>query len=411
MRNFLSNINSQDRLYEIRRKIFVQCVVGGQSTISQISKALNLSVPTVAKNVQELCDDGFFIDYGKEESKEGRPASVYGVNPNSCYFIGVDITPIQLSMAIVDLNGIVVSFFRNKNFVFKDDEETLDHVCEQVKSFIDKAHSEGKVEDLGRILNINVNIIGRVNSKNGYSYSAFNMGERSLSSVLTEKLGIATTIENDTRAKTYGEYHEIKKVGGRSDLMLCINADLGIAMGAVIDGKLLDGKSGFAGELGHTYAFDNEIICYCGKKGCLETEISGKALLREALARINSGSQSVLSSSVKSGKEVSIYDVIDAISSKEDMLCIEILEDMGFKLGRTIANLINIFNPDTIVISGILSQTEDFILNPVKMSVKKHVLTLVGNDTKIVVSSSKGSKAGVIGACLISRNKALGIQV
>lgn len=143
-----------------------------------------------------------------------------------------------------------------------------------------------------KILNINVNVSGRVNPESGYSFSQFNFEERPLADVLSEKLGHKVTIDNDTRAMTYGEYMQ-GCVKGEKDIIF-VNVSWGVGIGIIIDGKVYTGKSGFSGEFGHVNAYDNEIICHCGKKGCLETEASGSALHRILLERIQSGESSIL---------------------------------------------------------------------------------------------------------------------
>lgn len=116
-----------------------------------------------------------------------------------------------------------------------------------------------------KILNINVNVSGRVNPESGYSFSQFNFEERPLADVLSEKLGHKVTIDNDTRAMTYGEYMQ-GCVKGEKDIIF-VNVSWGVGIGIIIDGKVYTGKSGFSGEFGHVNAYDNEIICHCGKKG------------------------------------------------------------------------------------------------------------------------------------------------
>ena len=129
------------------------------------------------------------------------------------------------------------------------------------------------------IMNVNVNISGRVNPKSGYSYSLFNFEERPLSDVFTQKVGVRTCIYNDTRAMDFGEF----RCGNNRDdsNVLLVNVSWGIGIGIILDGKIYSGKSGFAGEFGHMVTYNNEVICHCGKKGCLETEASGSALHRK----------------------------------------------------------------------------------------------------------------------------------
>jgi predicted NBD/HSP70 family sugar kinase len=167
------------------------------------------------------------------------------------------------------------------------------------------------------------------------------------------------------------------------------------------------GKSGFSGEFGHIYAFDNEIICHCGKKGCLETEASGAALHRVFLERAKGGSNTILQGKIEKEETLFLEDIIDA-SLEEDVLAIEIIEEVGNKLGRSISGIINLFNPDLLVIGGTLSLTGEYILLPIKSAVKKYSLNLVNKDTEIKLSKL-GNKAGAIGAGLLARGKMLGM--
>ena len=223
-----------------------------------------------------------------------------------------------------------------------------------------------------------------------------------MADVLSEKLGHKVTIDNDTRAMTYGEYMQ-GCVKGEKDIIF-VNVSWGVGIGIIIDGKVYTGKSGFSGEFGHVNAYDNEIICHCGKKGCLETEASGSALHRILLERIKSGESSILSTRI-SGEEdpITLDEIITAVN-KEDLLCIEIVEEIGQKLGKQIAGLINIFNPELVIIGGTLSLTGDYITQPIKTAVRKYSLNLVNKDSAIMTSKLK-DKAGIVGACMLARSR------
>ena len=150
--------------------------------------------------------------------------------------------------------------------------------------------------------------------------------------------------------------------------------------------------------------FNNEIMCHCGKKGCLETEASGNALHRKLIERLKAGENSILAKKFKSEGDVSLNDIINAVN-REDLLCIELVEDIGQVLGRWLAGLINIFNPEKVVIGGSLSMTGDYILQPIKTLVRRYSLNLVNEDTKIVLSQL-GDQVGLIGACANARIRA-----
>ena len=183
-----------------------------------------------------------------------------------------------------------------------------------------------------------------------------------------------------------------------------MNVSWGVGIVIIIDGKVYTGKSGFSGEFGHVNAYDNEIICHCGKKGCLETEASGSALHRILLERIQSGESSILSTRI-SGEEdpITLDEIITAVN-KEDLLCIEIVEEIGQKLGKQIAGLINIFNPELVIIGGTVSLTGDYITQPIKTAVRKYSLNLVNKDSAIITSKLK-DKAGIVGACMLARSR------
>lgn len=126
------------------------------------------------------------------------------------------------------------------------------------------------------------------------------------------------------------------------------------------------------------------------------------AIHRKLVERVQRGESSILSKAIQEDpSKVSLYEIIDAINH-EDVLCIDLLEEVGYNLGRHIAGLINIFNPEEVVIGGILSQTGDYLVQPIRSSVRKHSLNLVNRDTNISVSRLK-EKAGVIGACMLAR--------
>ena len=381
----------------IKKRIITHYIYNGSSTITDLSKELDLSIPTVTKFIGEMYEDGYINDYGKLETSGGRHPSLYGLNPESGYFIGVDIKRFAVNIGLINFKGDMMELKMNIQYKFENTPEAKEELCRLISSFIKKA----KV-NTDKILNININISGRVNPESGYSFSQFNFSERPLAEVLTEKIGYQVCIDNDTRAMTYGEYLQGCVKGEKN--IIFVNVSWGLGIGIIIDGKVYTGKSGFSGEFGHINVFDNEILCHCGKKGCLETEASGSALYRILLERVRKGESSILSDRIDSQNcSLTLDEIIEAVN-KEDLLCIEIVEEIGQKLGKQIAGLINILNPELVIIGGTLSLTEDYITQPIKTAIKKYSLNLVNQDTVITVSKLK-DKAGVVGACMLARSR------
>lgn len=366
------------------------------STIPDLAREIDLSVPTVTKFVMEMVESGYIVNYGKQETSEGRPPNVYGLNPGSAYTIGVDIRAFCLHIGLMNFTGDIVDSEMGLECCLENSLAGLETLVEHIRNFIDR-HESVK----NKILQVGVNISGRVNPEEGYSYSMFNFEERPLSEVLSDKLGIPVRIDNDTRAMAYGEM--LKGVVKAEKDIVFINVSWGLGAAFIIDGKMYEGRSGFSGEFGHFSVFDNEIICRCGKKGCLETEVSGQALHRLLCEKVKGGQNSILAKKILSStEEVTLEEIVEA-TNKEDMLCIELVEEIGRKLGRYLAGLINLFNPELVVIGGTLARTEDYILQPVKTAVRKYSLNLVNRDSAIVLSKLQ-NKAGVVGACLLARN-------
>lgn len=384
----------------LKKRIIHFFIANGDGTIAELCKEMDLSIPTVTKLIGELLEDGYILDFGKQDTSGGRRPNIYGLNPASGYFIGADIYKSKINLAAVDFKGEKIRIEENIPYNLENTPESLESLCQLINAFIDSLPIQRE-----KILAVGVNISGRVKPESGYSYSIFYFEEKPLSLILEEHIRIKTYIENDTRAMLYGEYMQ-GLVKGEKDI-LYINMSWGLGLAILINGELYYGKSGFSGEFGHFSFFDNEILCHCGKKGCIETEVSGSALQRKLIERHNEGSCTILADKIEEDKQLYIEDIIEAIQ-KEDVLCIEILEEMGAILGRSIAGLMNIFNPELVILGGTLAQTGEYLSLPIKSAIRKYSLNLVSQDTDVKVSKL-GERAGVLGACLLARSKMLGM--
>ena len=378
-----------------QKRILTYLMHNHSSTIPDLAKDIDLSIPTVTKFVMELVEEGYIINYGKQETSEGRPPNLYGLNPDSAYMVGVDIKSFCLNIGLMNFTGDRVDIQMGTECHLDNTLESLDVLIHHISTFIEKHKNVRE-----KILQVGVNISGRVNPEEGYSFSMFNFEERPLAEILTEKIGIPVSIDNDTRAMTYGEM--VKGLVKGEKNIIFINLSWGLGAGLIINGDIFTGKSGFSGEFGHFNVFDNEILCHCGKRGCLETEVSGAALHRKLIQCVQDGKQSILSKRILHGDAPLTLDEIISATNREDLLCIELVEEIGQKLGRYLAGLINLLNPELVIIGGVLAQTGDYILQPIKSAVRKYSLNLVNKDSVITLSKLL-DKAGVIGACMLSR--------
>lgn len=393
----LKEIESGTKQAMVKKNIITHYIYNGTSTITDLSKEMDLSVPTVTKFIDEMCTSGYLENYGKMETSGGRHPYLYGLNPDSGYFVGVEICVNSVNLGIINFKGDMIKLKMDIPYTPRNTPESLDELCAIVRQFID-----GVSVDKEKILNVNVDLAGRVNPDSGYSYSFLNFGERPLTEIISEKLGgLRVSIDNDTRAMAFGEYMQGAVRGEKN--VLFINVSWGLAVGIIIDGKLYKGRSGFSGEFGHNFGYANEIICHCGKKGCIETEASGRALHRILREKLANGKASLISTMCKDLEHLTLEDIIDAVNH-EDLLCIELVEELGVKLGTHIAGLVNIFNPEMVIIGGTLSLTGDYLIQPITSTVRKYTLNLMTRNSFIVPSKLK-DKAGIIGACMMARSK------
>lgn len=395
---FLKNSDSKNS--QQKKQILQLCINEGNFSIADLSKELNLSIPTTTRLTEELIESGFIEDMGKQDTSGGRRPSIYGLNSSAGYFVGTDIGKTNVSICITDFKGSTVAFHPNLPFRVENSENSFRELCNLIKKQIKKSGIQQC-----NILAYGVNLSGRVNNDTGYCFTYFIGEDRPIASLFEEEFDAPVYVENDSRAMTYGEYI---CGGGHSEKdMLFLNVSWGLGMGMVIDGKLSYGKSGFSGEIGHFPMMNNGQICHCGKTGCLETAASGSAAHRIVLEKLKDGQASVLSEKFNMGEEITLEDILNA-ANEDDVLAIEAIEEVGTNLGRAIAGLINIFNPELVVIGGCVSSVHDYILLPVKSAVQKHSLSLINRDTKIKISKL-GEKTGAIGACMLSRSKLLGL--
>lgn len=382
----------------LKKQIINQIDSFGDTTIADLAKELAMSTPKITSLVNELIEDGLLKDEGKINSTGGRRANIYGLVNDAGYFIGVDVKRFSVNIGLLDFKKHLVAIKQQVPYELQNTPKSLNDLIACIKSFVKE---QKLIKD--KILGITINLSGRINNITGYSYSFFHFQEEPLSEIIEKALGIRTFIENDSRAMAYGEF--CSGVVTNEKNILFVNLDYGTGLGILINGKVYYGKSGFTGELGHIPLFNNEIICQCGKKGCLETEVSGSALIRKFKEKINNGYTSNFLKKEKNADDFKLNDIIEA-AQNEDTLVIELLADFSEKLGRALAVLINLLNPELVILGGTLALTGDFIKLPTRSSLNKYSLSLVNSDTQLKLSKLN-EKAGVLGGCLIARNKIL----
>ena len=188
-----------------------------------------------------MCKTKILNEFGKLETNEGRRPNLYGLNPTSGYFLGVDINEFSVNIGMMNFKGDMEELKMKIPYSIDNTMSSLDELCGLITNFI----QESEV-DANKIINININFSGRVNPETGYCYSIFNFSESPLTKIISDKINMHVSIDNDSRSMAYGEYLK-GCVKGEKDVLF-INISWGLGMGMILDGKLYKGKSGFSGE-------------------------------------------------------------------------------------------------------------------------------------------------------------------
>ena len=290
----------------VKREILRLCIEHNNYSIADFSRALGISVPTITKFISELMDERYIKDEGKVGTSGGRRPSVYGLNPDAGYFVGVDVARHHFHIAISNFKGEVISYIQDIEFVLEANENSFRTMCRMV---MDQVIADGI--PWIKVLGVGVSLSGRVNPEKGYSLTYFVSDDLPLKCIFQNEFNVQVSIENDSRAMAFGEYMWLGKKADPN--MIFINVSWGLGMGIIMDGHLYYGKSGYSGELGHFPVLDNDIICRCGKVGCLETGASGSALHRMIIEKLGKGQASSMTDTYSRKGDVELDEILRAV--------------------------------------------------------------------------------------------------
>ena len=312
------------------------------------------------------------------------------VNMEKPYVVGMDIGGTNTVFGVVDSRGNVLASDSVKTQQYTQIEEYVDAVCKKLLPLIQQFGGAEKIKGMG------------VGAPNGNYYSgtiefAPNLPWRGiipLATMFEDKLGIPTALTNDANAAAIGEM-TYGAARGLKDFIIFI---LGISGGSgiVINGQLVYGHDGFAGELGHVIVNPEGRVCGCGRKGCLETYCSATGVARTAREFLVARSEPSLLRNVPV-EDIQSKDVYDA-AVKGDKLAQEIFEYTGKILGEALANFVAFSSPEAIILFGGLAKSGEYITKPIQKALEDNVLNIYKGKTKLLLSQLKDADAAVLGA-------------
>ena len=307
------------------------------------------------------------------------------------YVVGMDIGGTNTVFGIVDQRGNVLATDSIKTQAYAKIEDYVDAVCEKLIPLIESMGGVEKIKGMG---------VGAPNGNyyNGAIEFAPNLpwkGVIPLAALFEEKVGVPTALTNDANAAAIGEMTYGAARGMKDFIMITLGT--GVGSGIVINGQLVYGHDGFAGELGHVVVRrENGRLCGCGRKGCLETYCSATGVARTAREFLVARPEPSLLREIPA-EEIVSKDVYDA-AVKGDKLAQDIFEFTGRILGEALADFIAFSSPEAIVLFGGLAKSGDYIMKPIKKALDENILKIFEGKTKLLVSELKDADAAVLGA-------------
>jgi predicted NBD/HSP70 family sugar kinase len=329
----------------------------GRISQAEIARVTGLSRTTVHTLVSELKGSGAVqeIEATVPDVRGGRPGIQLVLRRSSLAVIGIDFGHSHVQVAVADNAHNVLAERRCDLDVNHHAQAALDTSASMVSEVLAEACVDRK-----SVVGAGIGIPGPVDRARGTVGSASILpgwaGLR-IGIEMQERLGIPVEIENDANL---GALAELTWGAGREcSNFAYIKAATGIGAGLVIDGRLLHGVSGTAGEIGHTTLDESGALCYCGNRGCLETVASGPAII-QLVGRLD-------------GELPSLARIVD-LAVGGDLRCRRAISDAGREIGVAVAGLCNLINPERVIVGGLLSRTGEVLLQPMRESIRRHAV-------------------------------------
>ena len=314
---------------------------------------------------------------------------------DSTYVVGIDVGGQTSKLGVVDARGTVLAQTVIRTDTYDEIDPYIAELAEAVKKLIKESGTEGKVRGVG------------VGAPNGNYYTGtienapnlrWGHNRVEFSKLLSEAMdGLPVALTNDANAAAVGEMTYGAARGMKNFIMITLGT--GVGSGIVINGEVVYGHDGFAGELGHVAAVrNNGRVCGCGKTGCLETYASATGVARTAREWLElTDEPSVL----RSLDTIASKDVYEA-AKEGDKLALKIFEFTGKILGRSFADFIAFSSPEAIVLFGGLARAKEFLTEPIENAMNENVLPLWRGKVKVVYSQLKESDAAILGASALA---------
>lgn len=375
-------------------------VIHRQSPVSraQLAVITGLNKSTISSIVDELIARQIIHETGSTVGAAGRPATWLAINPAAGLIIGAEFGVDFVSVAVADLLGNTLWRYRENANPTGNQQQMIDQMLGIIRQAMSATHHRG-----GGFWGLGLSIPGTVDPRQGMLIFAPNLQWHNvpLRQIFEEQTGLKVHVENDANAAAIAEH----LFGAAQDTQnfVLVYIGFGIGGGLFLNGKLYRGKNGFAGEIGHypVMAGAGQTICHCGNDGCWETHANQNALLQRVKSRLEMQSDnSIIIRLMETANSQLDIAIIKEAADKGDKVALDCLRETGIAVGRGFAGLINIFNPEKIILGGPLSAAGKYLFPPLKEVILRRCLPEFAQQTEVALSSF-GADASLFGAIAI----------
>jgi glucokinase-like ROK family protein len=386
----------QEKVRKINKSIVMNTLrLHAPISRARVANLTGLNRGTVSNIVNALIEEGLVSENGQEGSKVGRPAIPLSLRPDGGAVIGMEIGVDFI--AILLTNFVAETLWETR--VETTSSQSQSSIISQAEQLVEQALSIAKEQRL-RILGLGVGLPGLINLRQGELIVAPNLKWRNvpLRLMWNQRFRLPVYIENEANLAALGEYYFGVAQGVENFIYVC--SGIGLGGGIMIGGNLFRGGYGYAGEIGHVQRDPQGEQCACGRIGCWETQVGPRAVLRRVKKELQIHSDQFLLDACQGNFDNITFEMVVKFALEGDSVCRQAIEDVAAYLGAGIADLVNVFNPELVVIGGTFILGKDILRPIIEKTIFSNALQPSADSLRLAFSE-RGADACALGAVAI----------
>ncbi len=378
--------------------LFRELYFSGHLSCADLSERIGKSIPFTMKVLMELIAEGYIKESGYAPSSGGRRPVTYSIIPDTIYIVSVAMDQLVTRISIMDSENRHISDVKKFELPLLNNPGAPSQLADRIIEVIAESGIDKK-----KIMGVGIGMPGFIDFKKGINYSFLESKPKTITQYLSEKIELPVYIDNDSSLIALAEFR-FGAARHRKNAMV-VNISWGIGLGMILNGELFRGQNGFAGEFSHMPFFNNNKLCVCGKSGCLETEASLVVVVEKAAEGLRAGRLSGVGKQFPTGHIENDWESIVKAVYKGDQFVVELLSETGYNIGKGVAILIHLMNPEAVILSGRGALAGKVWQAPIQQALNEHCIPRLSANT-VVEISDLGHDAELIGsAALVMENR------